>query len=59
MNKIVQTVNNANNDRENATNELANLIKQAEQEKRAIWYRNCKSKCKDFRRESKKRSIES
>lgn len=34
MQEIVETVNNANLDREAATNELAELIKQAEQEKK-------------------------
>eukprot|EP00344_Euplotes_crassus_P001789 CAMPEP_0197001608 /NCGR_PEP_ID=MMETSP1380-20130617/6268_1 /TAXON_ID=5936 /ORGANISM="Euplotes crassus, Strain CT5" /LENGTH=348 /DNA_ID=CAMNT_0042419343 /DNA_START=165 /DNA_END=1208 /DNA_ORIENTATION=- len=34
MAKIVETVNNANIEREQATNELADLIKQAEQEKK-------------------------
>ena len=33
MQRIVEIVNSANKDRENATNELAELIKQAEQEK--------------------------
>jgi len=33
MEDIVKIANNANQDRENATNQLAELIKQAEQEK--------------------------
>ena len=33
MNRIVKIANNANSDRETATNELMDLIKQAEEEK--------------------------
>lgn len=55
--EIVETVNNANKDREAATNELANLIKQAEQEKKEFDEQISEINAKILEEKSKKESL--